>query len=165
MPSMSGGVLRRDMSGKPGQCTCTGFYALDVGRGFATSNAARLTPEAPPRFYALDVGRGFATSGTPWVKPRSRVFLCPRCRAGFCDLAYKTLDYIREHPFLCPRCRAGFRDRFSMVTPKRASNPVSMPSMSGGVLRRDGDNCMYTRTHAFLCPRCRAGFCDGCRLR
>src|SRR6266702_2693271 len=111
MPSMSGVVLRRDMSGKPGQCTCTGFYALDVGRGFATSNAARLTPVAPPCFYALDVGRGFATSGTPWVKPRSRVFLCPRCRAGFCDLAFKTLAHIPSHPFLFPRCRSGFGDR------------------------------------------------------
>src|SRR6266566_2308986 len=150
MPSMSGGVLRRDMSGKTGQCTCTGFYALDVGRGFATSNAARLTPEAPPRFYALDVGRGFATSGTPWVKPRSRVFLCPRCRAGFCDLVSKVTPKRASNPVSMPSMSGGvLRHHHGRRVHRRPAGAVSMPSMSGGVVRRDGDNFMYTRTHAF----------------
>ena len=59
MPSMSGGALRL-WTKKVKAIIQTGFYALDVGRGFATSTSFRgfLTQYC---FYALDVGRGFAT--------------------------------------------------------------------------------------------------------
>ena len=40
------------------------FYALDVGRGFATPDSKfGITTSSIDRFYALDVGRGFATTG------------------------------------------------------------------------------------------------------
>ena len=43
-----------------------GFYALDVGRGFATAGqqvSMKVVLAQMPGFYALDVGRGFATLG------------------------------------------------------------------------------------------------------
>src|ERR1039457_54415 len=59
-------------------------------------------------------------------------FLCPRYRAGLCDVAVL--------PGRLLRCR------------------VSMPSISGWALRRsDGD---YISSLKFLCPRYRAGLCD-----
>src|SRR6266571_3398301 len=61
MPSMSGGVLRRSTS-KRSTSSPLGFYALDVGRGFATSFPwVRCTRVWGSGLYALDVGRGFAT--------------------------------------------------------------------------------------------------------
>src|ERR1022692_3706197 len=82
MPSMSGGALRQQVlaSGRLGQR----FYALDVGRGFATANSTAGTG-------------GYST------------FLCPRCRAGLCDNRFwRAVGWVN----------------------------VSMPSMSGGALRR-----------------------------
>jgi len=50
--------LRPAFRGRTGVREC--FYALDVGRGFATSAGSSRGPGSK-RFYALDVGRGFAT--------------------------------------------------------------------------------------------------------
>jgi hypothetical protein len=59
------------------------------------------------------------------------VFLCPRCRAGLCNLCFT--PSVRLAPFLCPRCRAGLCDGSIFAI------PVSF---------------------LFLYPRCRAGLCD-----
>ena len=81
---MSGGTLRLGHLTHEEQ-SWIGFYALDVGRGFAT-----LSPASLPKldsFYALDVGRGFATIQTCNVVHMLQLqFLCPRCRAGLCDV-------------------------------------------------------------------------------
>ena len=71
----------------------SGFYALVVGLGIATRVARPpslfLLPAngRQPGFYALVVGLGIGTS--PNLMARTSVgegwFLCPRCRAGYCD--------------------------------------------------------------------------------
>ena len=58
---------------------------LDVGPGFASSSHPRDAWRVRG-FYALDVGRGFATIlrfGN--VAQKEAEFLCPRYRAGLCD--------------------------------------------------------------------------------
>src|SRR6266566_1820829 len=59
---MSGGVLRRRV-GPATAGSLVSFYALDVGRGFATAGSSSPITRTPRgvSFYALDVGRGFAT--------------------------------------------------------------------------------------------------------
>ena len=37
------------------------FYALGIGRGFATARVFYTVVHPPTRFYALGIGRGFAT--------------------------------------------------------------------------------------------------------
>src|SRR6266571_5080803 len=105
MPSMSGGALRH-YRGHRNPARSSRFYALDVGRGFATSRLPRqdtpsTTVSMPSmsggawrqqllsasaisggRFYALDVGRGFATTIIQFTVLQEYLFLCPRCRAG-----------------------------------------------------------------------------------
>src|ERR1022692_4648825 len=154
MPSMSGGALRHSISDTVSS-TPNRFYALDVGRGFATTGSGErsagstflcprcraglcdnrfwravgwvnvsmpsmsggalrrrilpLEPAATVRFYALDVGRGFATQHLRHREQYAQPFLCPRCRAGLCDNRFwRAVGWVN----------------------------VSMPSMSGGALRR-----------------------------
>ena len=66
-------------------------------------------------FYALGVGRGIATGIKIqlWVYGVAFAFLCPRCRAGYCDSSL----YSEHKQYM-------------------ASQTVSMPSVSGGVLRQ-----------------------------
>ncbi len=84
-------------------------------------------------------------------------FLCPRCRAGCCELqAFNA--FLRFSAFLCPRCRAGCCEQ-QQHGPSRPPVRVSMPSMSGWVLRGRGEK-EGVGVQSFLCPRCRAGCCE-----
>ena len=120
------------------------------------------TPECPRPsylcFYALGVGLGIATDGRPG-RPALRVsmpsasggvlrlagvrrepqvsvkgFLCPRGRAGYCDIADPQAAP-DARVFLCPRGRAGDCDDSYLATVD-LDEVVSMPSGSGGGLRR-----------------------------
>jgi hypothetical protein len=64
MPSMSGWALPGPSSGPAVRPKHPGFYALDVGLGFAGPEEQRASA-LPERFYALDVGLGFAGDAFP----------------------------------------------------------------------------------------------------
>jgi len=158
MPSMSGWVLRAGLARwwcvgsrflcprcRAGCCEDTGFlagggrygfYALDVGLGVARSRYQPVERVCLPGFYALDVGLGVARSGTRWRPSSTPAFLCPRCRAGCCEV---------------PQQQSGMGN----------ARRVSMPSMSGWVLRGRGQVADLLFCTPFLCPRCRAGCCEG----
>ena len=91
-------------------------------------------------FYALDVGLGFATWLMNGETKAQILFLCPRCRAGLCNLMSWLIWLGVDIEFLCPRCRAGL-----------CNKPI-VPSVMGTASK-------------FLCPRCRAGLCNGCLPR
>ena len=102
------------------------------GSGFPADRPAPATATTGPGFYALDVGLGFASRSatSSSASPASRWFLCPRCRAGACK-RHPAVVRVRRHcvsmpsvsgwglqgshrsllaagqTFLCPRCRAG----------------------------------------------------------
>ncbi len=88
-------------------------------------------------FYALDVGLGFVTNIAAENILAAVRFLCPRCRAGLCDVKWRFYNPHLAVKFLCPRCRAGLCDQVS------AANDFQV--------------WLYGQ---FLCPRCRAGLCD-----
>ncbi len=183
MPSTSGGALR-PTSSRSVPRSLVSVSALDVGRGVATSAAARGQPSGQ-RFYALDVGRGVATR-----ERRISVDFCDRFYAldvgrgvatfgefvsermdqlGFYALdvgrgvATAAVQLVRRRVralFLCPRRRAGRCDGALRGTTKHSfSTKVSMPSTSGGALRHDSSP-LRSICGQFLCPRRRAGRCD-----
>ena len=159
MPSMSGGALRPLVATGASWSQDRRFYALDVGRGFATTPARRLASsvlavsmpsmsggalrpqDASSKRHRDDravsmpsMSGGALRPGTTVVAElHGRTFLCPRCRAGLCDDFASGSDLVPAS-FLCPRCRAGLCDW--SVTCAAALTAVSMPSMSGGALRR-----------------------------
>src|SRR6266540_374660 len=135
MPSISGGALRHLRVTEWARWLVIGFHALDLGRGVATRShprgsrpmerfpcprsragrcdveLARLEAGRGGRFHALDLGRGVAT----WELCKRHIqeyewFPCPRSRAGRCDIG--------NGPFTV------------------RAKVVSMPSISGGALRR-----------------------------
>ena len=109
MPSMSGGALRRLADQRLEQPKPSGFYALDVGRGFATATRSSV-PAHFPSVSMPSMSGGFATpEAQRRLGVRSGVSM-PSCRAGLCDLR-----------------------RYGGV---RLDVHVSMPSVSGGGLRR-----------------------------
>ena len=63
---------------------CDSFYALWVGRGFATPRTTSCPSSDGSSFYALWVGRGFATCRLTINSSRTQ-FLCPLGRARVCD--------------------------------------------------------------------------------
>src|SRR5215216_410879 len=70
---------------------------------------------------------------SPGCQDNYMPFLCPRYRAGSCDPT--TILWCTAYPtkFLCPRCRAGvLRHQLDA----HCTRQVSMPSVSGWVLRR-----------------------------
>ena len=117
----------------------SGFYALDVGRGFATSSTA-VAGREHDGFYALDVGRGFATTTSTHATHWHAAFLCPRCRAGLCDCETFRRNACTHVCFYALDVGRGFATRDVMTL-----------------------TCGMAVT--FLCPRCRAGLCDDLRVR
>jgi hypothetical protein len=86
MPSVSGGALQRSssVSGVSFQRHVS-FYALDVGRGFATFiSGSRETRNCSSSsgFYALGVGRGFATAASTSIVSTSRTVSMPSVSGG-----------------------------------------------------------------------------------
>jgi hypothetical protein len=82
---MSGGSLRR--VGVPAAAVADWWVSMPSMSGGSLRHGGGLlgVSRKSRRFYALDVGRVFAT-----VRVDTRVyvvplFLCPRCRAGLCD--------------------------------------------------------------------------------
>jgi hypothetical protein len=163
MPSTSGSVLRPAAGGRTTSTSC-GFYALDVGLGVATTSSSQASRRPSP-------------------------FLCPRCRAQYCDWPLRVDGEFYICPFLCPRYRADSATSGYRTERQVRCSGVSMPSVSGGVLRcrRPGEKgtrheflCPRYRAGVatdvkihelndtpatFLCPRCRAGYCDRRRNR
>jgi hypothetical protein len=60
------------------------FYALLIGRGFATARSVQLYSPVGC-FYALLIGRGFATIDEDFHEALLVSFLCPLDRARLCD--------------------------------------------------------------------------------
>src|SRR6266508_4666954 len=106
-------------------------------------------------------------------------FLCPRCRAGCCELR-RLVGGVGCLWFLCPRCRAGCcedtgflagggrygfyaldvglgvaRSRYQPV--ERVCLPGFYALDVGLGVARVGTRWRPSSTPAFLCPRCRAG--------
>jgi hypothetical protein len=95
-----GGVLRG--------LRCAVLLTSLNGRYFARHRSQCARERCTSFFYALDVGRDFVTRGQFWHTELLRTFLCPRYRAGLCDVSQ---------------------------TRRPSRFPVSMPSMSGGAFR------------------------------
>ena len=140
MPSVSGGGLRRQLAPSASRpLERQGFYALGVGRGFATGFLCRRASDHP------------------------RLFLCPRCRAGVCDHQLVPHGTPFKVSFYALGVGRGFATLLPVSTRRPATATVSMPSVSGGGLRLLRSKLSVTpQTRSFLCPRCRAGVCDGC---
>lgn len=88
IPAVSGWALRPSSS-RLSTCTRACFYAFDVGRGFATTEHAQLRSQ--PRHGSVSMrsmsGGVLRQAGkAAEARKNSTQFLCPRCRAGFCDL-------------------------------------------------------------------------------
>src|SRR5579863_2111722 len=133
MPSMSGGALRHVSNVH--ELFDSGFVSMPSMSGGALRRSRRLPgARGAVGFYALDVGRGLCDS--------------PSTRTSC------TTESLR---FLCPRCRAGLCDSFATKWSTHYKGWVSMPSMSGVVLRRAIHWWVFDVWQAILCPRCRAG--------
>ena len=147
MPSVSGGALRLGHGALDSRYLLR-FYALGVGRALRRSTTecrAGLCDlqhhRRPPgvRSVSMPSVPGGALR-QPWKltdidRAYLLEFLCPRCRAGLCDGPVLPSGDVKANPFLCPRCRAGLCDRRPHQG-KIAHLVVSMPSVSGGALRR-----------------------------
>src|SRR6266508_2210537 len=88
-----------------------------------------------------------------------RAFLCPRCRAGCCEAAPSDLDAGDGERFYALDVGLGVA-RLQTFCAMRDSLDVSMPSMSGWVLRGSLVVEVCSTAVPFLCPRCRAGCCE-----
>jgi hypothetical protein len=132
-------VLRHGVHRQPGQ----GFYALDVGLGFASGSSSRSGPGVSGRFYALDVGLGFAS--LLWVNPGG----CDGC----CSVSMPSMS--------------GWALQAGWQTQLQVPWEVSFYALDVGLgFARQG---LHGRRHPdglrqFLCPRCRAGLCKRCPL-
>ena len=160
-----------------------GFYALDVGRGFATSSSngrvRRAQPFLCPRcraglcdgldagvmaqlhgFYALDVGRGFATTRTSSCgSSRPSGFYALDVGRGFAT----STDRSRSAglaAFLCPRCRAGLCDAHPRSLVVQHAATFLCPRCRAGLCDQCISHLRFAPQDWFLCPRCRAGLCD-----
>ena len=88
MPSTSGGVLRHSTRRHEPTARGIGFYALNVGRGIATGHdgdgtcRARASVSMPSMSGGVLRPVGVSALDDEWTQTR---FLCPQCRAGYCD--------------------------------------------------------------------------------
>ncbi len=138
-------------------------------------------PCQPAGFYALDVGLGVA-SNIMLEEMQNQLFLCPRCRAGCCEPPDLLVWYQDVEGFYALDVGLGVARPF-IIREVLEAEGVSMPSMSGWVLRGDPRTArgpLGLRFYAldvglgvarktalrkaladpFLCPRCRAGCCE-----
>ena len=93
-----------------------------------------------------------------------RMFLCPRYRAGLCDV---TIAHTYNNPilasFLCPRYRAGLCDCTSTWTSSLSGSAGSFYALGIGLgfaTYSPSERFEQDAQIVFLCPRYRAGLCD-----
>ena len=180
MPSVSGWALRLAPSPVIGP---GGKFSMPSvsGWSFATTGPVGQRPRRRG-FYALGFGLGFATRSRG-TSAAAHEFLCPRFRAGLCDV--DTIIDVSPDGFYALGVGLGFATVRSGMSWARCQMRVSMPSVSGGLCDdtsrpSDGstaDSGFYAlgvglgfatvriirltcAAAAFLCPRCRAGLCD-----
>ncbi len=115
-------------------------------------------PCQPAGFYALDVGLGVA-SNIMLEEMQNQLFLCPRCRAGCCEPPDLLVWYQDVEGFYALDVGLGVARPF-IIREVLEAEGVSMPSMSGWVLRAGGCRHGCREPSRFLCPRCRAGCCE-----
>ena len=128
MPSVSGWALRpARLACYP---SCMPFRCFGFGLGFAT-RGARMVYGSVPQVSMPSVS-GWALHH----RPAGRRFLCPRFRAGLCDIRDMRKSNACIGKFLCPRFRAGLCDRRGYGD-KRSGVHVSIPSVSGWALRHE----------------------------
>ncbi len=112
-----------------------------------------------PGFYALDVGLGFATTPPTSSVRRSPAVSMPSVSGWGLRPGHGRLPGLRAHRGSMPSVSGwGLRP----APPVRARRPrrVSMPSVSGWGLRPPHSAGYDYFWIGFLCPRCRAGVCD-----
>jgi hypothetical protein len=181
MLSMSGWALQpRTTRCRP---AATGFLCPRCRAGLC--NMPEMIYLQESGFYALDVGLGFATAML-FVGSASAAFLCPRCRAGLCNGCFRrdVLDFLRSvsmpsmsgwalqrvtaiaspqvhhsQEFLCPRCRAGLCN-MSDCSWCGCANRFLCPRCRAGLCNLIAADAATTTDSMFLCPRCRAGLCN-----
>ena len=110
-----------------------GFYALDVGLGFATTRTSKTLQ--PAGFYALDVGLGFATGQalTTRLAKTSVCFYALDVGLGFATYAFVSQIW-PHHRFYALDVGLGFATAL-LLQPPPLRHSVSMPSMSGWALQ------------------------------
>ena|SRR5271157_5006602 len=106
--------------------------------GWALRHAARpATPARTARFYALGIGLGFATIDSLPGQHGPFLFLCPRYRAGLCDINVRVRRVIHKRGFYALGIGLGFATGLRVHLPAaHLPRLVSMPSVSGWALRR-----------------------------
>jgi hypothetical protein len=133
MPSVSGWGLRLEqMAGDAARASseflCPRYRAGDCDPSTRASPSLSCSC-----FYALGIGLGFATLGGSNDATNLWPFLCPRYRAGAATNVHPVI--LKLYEFLCPRHRAGVCDHLPL--PDRGDQrDVSMPSVSGWGLRQ-----------------------------